>query len=116
MDRFTHTYIYNFSIDDELTMWNIDIPYRYWWENDGIGPYEFWGQKCFDDGRDYLAIERDWELPCVFRIYLGRDENNKERFRPATEKEIKVMKAYIDAHCEDADITKKVEDEILQGL
>lgn len=26
-------------------------------ENDGIGPYEFWGQKCYDAGHDYPVIE-----------------------------------------------------------
>lgn len=26
-------------------------------ENDGIGPYEFWGQKSFDKGRDYEVLE-----------------------------------------------------------
>lgn len=24
-------------------------------ENDGIGPYEYWGQKCVDRGTDYPA-------------------------------------------------------------
>ena len=24
-------------------------------ENDGIGPYEFWGQKCVDKGTDYIG-------------------------------------------------------------
>jgi len=26
-------------------------------ENSGIGPYEYWGQKCFDKGHDYIVIE-----------------------------------------------------------
>jgi hypothetical protein len=26
-------------------------------ENDGIGPYEYWGYKCFDKGENYLVIE-----------------------------------------------------------
>jgi hypothetical protein len=30
-------------------------------ENDGIGSYEFWGQKCYDKGNDYLNLEElDW--------------------------------------------------------
>ncbi len=27
------------------------------WENDGIGSYEYWGQKCFDRGNDYVSLE-----------------------------------------------------------
>lgn len=26
-------------------------------ENDGIGPYEFWGQKCFDPGKNYVEFD-----------------------------------------------------------
>jgi len=26
-------------------------------ENDGIGAYEFWGQRCFDRGTDFLIID-----------------------------------------------------------
>lgn len=29
--------------------------------NDGIGPYEFWGQKCFDKGTNYIDIS-DWQV------------------------------------------------------
>ena len=25
-------------------------------ENDGIGPYEYWGQKCYDKGVNYREI------------------------------------------------------------
>jgi hypothetical protein len=25
-------------------------------ENDGIGPYEFWGARCYDYGTDYVVI------------------------------------------------------------
>lgn len=28
------------------------------WENDGIGGYEYWGQKCHDTGRDYVSLEQ----------------------------------------------------------
>jgi hypothetical protein len=32
------------------------------WENDGIGAYEYWGQKCYDRGTDYFTIETwDWD-------------------------------------------------------
>lgn len=26
-------------------------------QNDGIGSYEYWGQKCFDSGEDYIEVE-----------------------------------------------------------
>jgi len=26
-------------------------------ENDGIGEYEFWGQKCYDKGHDYIVYD-----------------------------------------------------------
>ena len=30
--------------------------------NDGIGPYEFWGQKCNDRGTDFIKIEsEEWD-------------------------------------------------------
>jgi hypothetical protein len=31
-------------------------------ENDGIGAYEYWGQKCYDRGTDYLHLEElNWD-------------------------------------------------------
>lgn len=32
------------------------------WENDGIGHYEFQGQKCFDKGQDYLSEIIKWKI------------------------------------------------------
>jgi hypothetical protein len=30
--------------------------------NDGIGPYEFWGQKCYDRGNEFVEIEsQEWD-------------------------------------------------------
>jgi len=26
-------------------------------QNDGIGSYEYWGQKCYDRGEDYYILE-----------------------------------------------------------
>lgn len=39
---------------------DIDVDCEYEVENDGIGPYEFWGQKCFDKGTD-RAVIISWE-------------------------------------------------------
>jgi len=35
----------------------ISITVEYSVQNDGIGPYEFWGQRCVDKGRAYIVIE-----------------------------------------------------------
>lgn len=35
----------------------IDVTVSYHWENDGIGSYEFWGQRGFDAGVDYPEID-----------------------------------------------------------
>lgn len=39
-------------------MW-IDVEWEAepYWENDGIGSYEYWGQKSFDAGTDYVSLE-----------------------------------------------------------
>lgn len=49
--------IYLESRDQDI---DIDVDCEYEVENDGIGPYEYWGQKCYDKGKDYLVII-SWE-------------------------------------------------------
>lgn len=34
----------------------IDVDCEYDVENDGIGPYEYWGHKGYDKGHDYAVI------------------------------------------------------------
>ena len=34
--------------------------------NSGIGPYEFWGAKCYDKGRDYVE---DYEIDEIVPLY-----------------------------------------------
>lgn len=36
---------------------SIEVTLSYVWENDGIGPYEYWGAKGFDHGHNYVVIE-----------------------------------------------------------
>lgn len=39
---------------------NVDCDYSV--ENDGIGPYEYWGSKEVDRGTDYVVIENtEWD-------------------------------------------------------
>lgn len=35
----------------------IELSVSYSIYNDGIGPYEYWGQKCFDKGNPCVEIE-----------------------------------------------------------
>jgi len=44
-------------------------------ENNGIGPYEFWGQRCNDRGTDY-AEAVDWDTIVVHVLVHGVDEND----------------------------------------
>lgn len=39
---------------------DIDVDCEYEIENNGIGSYEFWGQKCFDKGTNFAVII-SWE-------------------------------------------------------
>jgi len=40
-------------------------------QNDGIGSYEYWGQKCFDAGQDYIEIEN------IIPIFTNQSEEIK---------------------------------------
>ena len=62
--------------DNEI---EIDVKIKFIWENDGIGPYEYWGFKCFDKGNDYVLIE---DIQPVFK-----DEDEATR---------KIVQDYID--------------------
>jgi len=35
----------------------LEVTLSYYWENDGIGPYEYWGAVGYDKGTDYVVIE-----------------------------------------------------------
>lgn len=49
-------YLYDLEIDDD-TIIEVEFEATPRWENDGIGPYEYWGQKCFDAGTNYVSLE-----------------------------------------------------------
>lgn len=42
------------------------------WDNDGIGTYEFWGYKEYDNGKDYVTLE---ESPSWDESLHTPDEN-----------------------------------------
>lgn len=50
----TTTYL---NLPEELSEESIEVEVEFHTENNGIGSYEFWGQKCFDAGVDYLEID-----------------------------------------------------------
>jgi len=43
------------AVEDAMFKRKPDIKF----ENDGIGPYEYWGQKCVDKGKTYAVIDDD---------------------------------------------------------
>ena len=51
--QFTHTIEHNGR--------EVPVKFEANYEYNGIGPYEFWGQKCFDRGT--LALEEIYALP-----------------------------------------------------
>lgn len=54
-------------------------------ENDGIGAYEYWGQKCYDHGTDY--VEQDGDATC-FMVRTGKDGKSHKRKLKFTNKVI----------------------------
>lgn len=72
---------------------DIDVDVEFDILNDGIGPYEFWGQKCFDKGKDYLEVVGvEWD---------------KTGF---TEEEVEIIKKEIDKLSKEWDIDGVVSD------
>lgn len=72
---------------------DIDVDVEFDILNDGIGSYEFWGQKCFDTGKDYLEVVGvEWD---------------KTGF---TEEEVEIIKKEIDKLSKEWDIDGVVSD------
>jgi len=60
------------------------------WERDGIGPYEFWGQKCFDAGN--LRPEEYSSFEVVSVLINGQDVP----FAPS-----KALCDFAETHCDE---------------
>lgn len=54
---------------------DIEIEFSFKIENDGIGPYEYWGAKGYDYGTDYMVID-EVEDACLVRT--GRCKTKEE--------------------------------------
>ena len=70
------------ELDDRMV--DVEVTVTGEWNNDGIGGYEFWGQKCYDKGRNYFSIV-DWSW-------------DKSGFNPM---EIKIIEICIESKIED---------------
>ena len=42
---------------EDFELFTVDFEAEPSWTNDGIGSYEFRGQKCFDKGYDYVTLD-----------------------------------------------------------
>lgn len=50
------------------------------WNNDGIGPYEFWGQRCYDAGRNYFVINTwNWNKVNFSPVEVAEIESQIEK-------------------------------------
>lgn len=65
-------------------------------ENGGIGPYEYWGQKCIDSGENYIRGYID----IVFKDYEWNKENEK-LFNDLYDNDVEEFVDFIDGHFED---------------
>ena len=43
--------------DGDEGYWRFQFPVTGYWENDGIGSYEYWGSIGYDKGTDYFVVE-----------------------------------------------------------
>lgn len=54
-------------------------------ENSGIGAYEFWGQRCYDHGKNYAELvdwnlqPEEWMTPEIVTYINDYIENNIEK-------------------------------------
>jgi len=66
---------------------NVEFDANPRWENDGIGSYEYWGQKCFDAGHGYVSLEHYGD-PVWDKSKHSEQENNIiEAFTNSTQHE-----------------------------
>jgi len=49
-------------------------------ENDGIGSYEYWGDKCYDAGTDYVLIEGNEEEAMNLVIDISNIDQDQLKF------------------------------------
>lgn len=51
------THPFTLEVELETRTIELDVQVIGHWDNDGIGSYEFWGQKCYDKGTSYFGVD-----------------------------------------------------------
>lgn len=83
---------------------DIDVDCEYEVENDGIGPYEFWGQRCYDRGTDSaVIISWEWDKTGFTPEEIALIEAKIEEEKSEWEGEIGVEDDYCPPDREDED-------------
>lgn len=68
----------------------IAVEIEYNWENDGIGAYEYWGNKEFDKGRNYVSVDEvKWDK-------AGFTDEEIEEIEIAIDKELESLSEQIE--------------------
>ena len=85
MGQFTETVEVYLENRDEYVEIEVDCEYDVL--NDGIGPYEYWGQKCIDKGTDYIEItSTEWNKVGYtaeeIKVIEAEIEKEKEKWEP----------------------------------
>jgi hypothetical protein len=68
------------------------------WGNNGIGSYEFWGQKCYDSGTDYIE---EFEAEKIIDLSTGESVTDQRK------------KEITEALYDDEDFMAKLEEKVL---
>ena len=87
-------------------------------ENDGIGPYEYWGFKCYDYGTDYAVLDEIYECRMV---RSGRVENKEDAPKCANKisKHVEYgtgKEYYIWTHYRNIKPTNEIENKIIEYI
>lgn len=104
----TSTFTLEVELENRSNPIEIEVECSACVENDGIGPYEFWGQKCNDRGRDYLVIEEtEWNKEGFTDEENAAIEKEIEKNVPLWEENM--MESWGDS-CIDCDDSREDED------
>lgn len=89
-----------YKIEIEIDYTQIPVIVSYHWDNDGIGSYEFWGQKCFDAGTNYIKID---DIVPEYAEDITPDNNRyiEENFERLCEELSERIESTYDCFCDD---------------
>jgi DNA mismatch repair ATPase MutS len=77
----TETYTAEIELEDDIL--DVEFTGELTLENDGIGSYEYWGAKCYDEGTDYFELQSlEWDKTLYteeqnqhIQSYIDAEEN-----------------------------------------